>query len=142
MKFRPALILIIAVAALLSTSGFGPPAGKKARATKLVPAGVWGGDHIRMEVDSAGAEIEFDCARGRILEPLALDANGRFRVKGTYKPETPAPMRASDASGANAIYSGTLEGDRLQLEISVLGLEGIKSFNLEYGQQGSLAKCA
>ncbi|MGB9104596.1 MAG: hypothetical protein WCC59_07560 [Terriglobales bacterium] len=142
MKFRLALILIIALTALLTTSGMGPPSGKKARAAGLVPAGVWGGEHIRMEVDSAGAEIEFDCARGRILEPLALDANGRFRVKGTYKADTPAPMQAGDSSGANAIYAGTLEGDRLRLEVSVSGVEGIKSFDLEYGHQGHLAKCA
>jgi hypothetical protein len=142
MKFGLPLILIIALAALLPTSGMGPPPGKKARAARLVPAGVWGGEHIRMEVDGAGAEIEFDCARGRILQPLALDAKGRFRVKGTYKADTPAPMRAGDDSGANAIYSGTLEGDKLRLEVSVSGVEGTKSFSLEHGQQGRLAKCA
>lgn len=140
MRFRPVFILIIALAALLPTSG--PLSGKKPNATKLVPAGLWGGEHISMEVDGAGAEIEFDCARGRILEPLVLDAKGRFRVKGTYKADTPAPMRAGDSSGANAIYSGTLEGEKLRLEVSVSGVEGIKSFDLVYGQQGRLAKCA
>jgi hypothetical protein len=143
MKFRPVLILIIALAALLPTSGMGSPSDRKAG---LVPAGVWGGEHISMEVDGAGAEVEFDCARGRILQPLALDANGRFRVKGTYKADTPAPMQtdnvSDDVSGANAIYSGTLKGDKLRLEISIAGIEGIKSFDLEYGQRGRLAKCA
>lgn len=143
MKIRLALILIVALVALLPAGGMDSPAsGKKARATRFVPAGVWGGEHISMRVDSAGAEIEFDCARGRILEPLVLDPNGRFRVKGTYKADTPAPMQAGDFSGANAIYSGTLEGDQLRLEVSVSGVEGSKSFHLEYGQQGSLAKCA
>jgi hypothetical protein len=139
MKFRLALIFIIALAALLPTSGMGLPSGKKAR---LVPAGVWGGEHISMEVDGAGAEVEFDCARGRILQPLALDANGRFRVKGTYKADTPAAMRAGDSSGASAIYAGTLKGDKLRLEVSISGVTGIKSFDLVYGQPGRLAKCA
>jgi hypothetical protein len=51
-------------------------------------------------------------------------------------------MLAGAASGANAIYVGTLKGDKLRLEISVSGVEGIKSFDLVYGQQGRLAKCA
>jgi len=143
MKIRLALILIVALVALLPAGGMDSPAsGKKARATRFVPAGVWGGEHISMQVNGAGAEIEFDCARGSILEPLVLNAKGRFRVKGTYKAETPAPMQTNDPPGINAVYAGTFVGGTLRLEVSISGVDGIKSFELERGQPGRLAKCA
>ncbi len=58
-----------------------------------VPNGVWGGEHIRMDVTDSGADIEFDCARGSISQRLVLDAQGRFKLQGTYKAETPAVVR-------------------------------------------------
>jgi hypothetical protein len=142
MKSRPALMLVVVLAVLLPASGMGGPSSEKAHAARLVSAGVWGGEHIRMDVDGTGAEIEFDCARGRILGPLKLNAGGRFQLKGIYKAETPAAMMAGESSAPNATYTGTLKGARLHLAITVAGVEGIKSFDLEYGQQGHLAKCA
>src|SRR5271155_6100375 len=90
--------------------------------TKAVPNGEWGGEHIRMEVNDSGADIEFDCAKGSISQRLELDDKGRFKVQGIYIVETPAPAAVDGgltASGVKATYTGTLVGSSLQLEIFI-----------------------
>ena len=139
MRSFPAVVLAVGWALLLCAAG---SMADHTPRTRLVPSGVWGGDHIRMEVTRDGAEIEFDCARGTISRPLALDAQGRFRVQGTYRADTPAPMGADGGSGAGATYSGTVRGTTLRLEVSVAGQQGARSFHLLRGQEGRLAKCA
>jgi hypothetical protein len=90
----------VAVALIIASVGLGcagqmkashPAQSTPAGPAKAVPNGVWGGEHIRVEVSDSGADIEFDCARGTISQPLTLDAQGRFKLQGTYKAETPAP---------------------------------------------------
>jgi hypothetical protein len=106
---------------------------------------VWGGEHIRMEVSDTGADIEFDCARGSISQPLELDAKGRFRVEGIYMAQTPAPAAVdggSPPSGVKATYSGTLSGSSLRLEVVIEGQDAPRRFDLVQGEEGHLAKCA
>lgn len=113
--------------------------------SKAVPNGMWGGEHIRMEVNDSGADIEFDCARGSISQPLELDDKGRFKVEGIYKAETPAPAAAdggSPVSGVKATYTGILTGSSLRLEVFIEGQDTPRTFDLEQGDQGQLAKCA
>jgi hypothetical protein len=96
-----------------------------------------------MEVTDAGADIEFDCARGTISQHLAVDAQGRFKLQGSYKAETPAPAAADDgSSGIAATYSGALSGSSLRLEVLIDGQDMPKTFDLMQGDQGHLAKCA
>ncbi len=122
-----------------------PAQSSPAAPTKAVPNGVWGGEHIRMEVSDSGADIEFDCARGSISQRLELDEKGRFRVEGIYKAETPAPAAVDGglpASGIKATYTGTLNGSGLRLEVFIEGQDTPRTFDLEQGDQGHLAKCA
>lgn len=112
---------------------------------KTVPNGVWGGEHIRMDVSDSGADIEFDCARGTISQRLVLDAQGRFKLQGTYKAETPAPAAAdggSSGSGVTATYTGVLSGSSLRIEVFIEGQDTPRTFDLVQGDQGHLAKCA
>jgi len=112
---------------------------------KAVPSGVWGGEHIRMEVNGSGADIEFDCARGSISQRLELDDKGRFKVQGIYIAETPAPAAVdggSTASGVKATFTGILSGSSLRLEVLIEGQEMPRTFDLVQGDQGHLAKCA
>jgi hypothetical protein len=113
--------------------------------TKTVPNGVWGGEHIRMEVNDSGADIEFDCARGSISQRLELDDKGRFKVQGIYLAERPAPAAVdggSTASGVKATYTGTLSGSSLRLQVLIEGQDTTRTFDLVQGDQGHLAKCA
>ena len=122
-----------------------PAQSGPAAPTKAVPNGVWGGEHIRMEVNDSGADIEFDCARGSISQPLELDDKGRFKVQGTYIAETPAPAAVDSgltASGVKATYTGTLSGSSLRLEVFIEGQDMPRAFDLVQGHQGHLATCA
>lgn len=113
--------------------------------SKPLPNGVWGGEHIRMEVSDNGAEIEFDCASGSISQRIQLDAKGRFRVAGTYRVQSPAPAAAygeGGAPGAAATYTGTLTDNGLHLEVLLDGQATPMVFDLVIGDEGHLAKCA
>jgi hypothetical protein len=122
-----------------------PAQSGPAAPAKAVPNGVWGGEHIRMEVNDSGADIEFDCARGSISQRLELDDKGRFKVQGIYMAETPAPAAVDGgltASGVKATYTGTLSGSSLRLEVFIEGQDMPRTFDLVQGDQGHLAKCA
>ena len=147
MRFVAAVLIIASVG--LACAGqmklSRPAQSSPTSPAKAVPNGVWGGDHIRMDVSDSGADIEFDCARGSISQPLELDAQGRFKLQGTYKAETPAPAAAgggSTGSGVTATYTGVLNGSSLRLEVSIEGQETPRTFDLLQGDQGHLAKCA
>ena len=55
-----------------------------AAAGALVAAGLWGGEHVSLDVTASGAYAEFDCAHGTLDTPLTLDASGQFAMAGTY----------------------------------------------------------
>jgi hypothetical protein len=112
---------------------------------KAVPNGVWGGEHIRMDINDRGADIEFDCARGSISQRLELDDRGRFKIQGIYIAETPAPAAVDGgltASEGKATYTGILSGSSLRLEVFIVGHNMLRTFDLVQGNQGHLAKCA
>jgi hypothetical protein len=107
-----------------------------------VPAGRWGGQHVLMTITDAGAQLEFDCAHGRIDEPLTLDRSGRFAVRGTYAPEQPGPRREDEDRGRTVRYTGKVEGSSMVLTID--GGEGssdLGTFTLERGKQPTIRKC-
>jgi len=147
MRFVTVVLIIVAVglACTGQTKASRPAQSSPSGPTNAVPTGVWGGEGIRMEVTDAGADIEFNCARGSISQRLALDAQGHFQLRGTYKAETPAPASdgsVSNGSGATAIYTGALSGSSLHLEVSIEGQGTPRTFDLVQGDQGHLAKCA
>ncbi len=122
-----------------------PAQSAPAALTKSVPNGVWGGEHIRMEVNDSGADIEFDCARGSISQRLQLDDKGRFNVQGIYIAATPAPAAVDSgvtAPGVKATFTGTLSGSSLRLKVFIEGHDMPRTFDLVQGDQGHLAKCA
>jgi hypothetical protein len=66
-------LFLIAVAVAPSAVCFpvsGMPYGKQ---DKAVTTGTWGGEHVFLEVSEKGADVEFDCARGQISQPIALE---------------------------------------------------------------------
>ena len=106
-----------------------------------IPTGVWGGQHINIEVGEKSATIEYDCASGVINGPMVVDANGRFNLRGTHKPERGGPIRADDDRKSQpASYAGSIKGNTMTLTLK-LG-DGIEeTFTLEKGKPGDLFKC-
>jgi len=106
-----------------------------------IPAGVWGGEHIRIDVGAKSATIEYDCAHGMIKGPLKLDSEGRFNLEGTHTPERGGPVRADQTARSQAAtYVGSISGDKMTLTLKVSGAED-ETFALEKGKEGELFKC-
>jgi len=106
-----------------------------------IPTGVWGGEHISLEVGAKSASIEYDCAHGMIEGPLTVDARGRFSLRGTHTPERGGPIRADEQPRSEpANYVGSISGNKMTLTLKLEGSED-ETFTLEKGKQGDLFKC-
>lgn len=106
-----------------------------------IPIGVWGGEHINIEVGEKSASIEYDCAHGMIEGPLVVDANGRFNLRGTHTPERGGPIRADEQPRSHpAKYVGSINGNKMTLTLKLEGA-GDETFTLEKGKPGELFKC-
>ena len=106
-----------------------------------ISTGVWGGQHISMNVKAKSAAIEYDCATGVIDGPLVVDADGHFNLRGTHTMEHGGPIRADDKpSGEPATYTGTVKGNAMTLILKI-GDSEEETFTLEKGKPGELVKC-
>jgi hypothetical protein len=105
-----------------------------------IPTGVWGGNHIRLEVESKSANVEYDCAHGVIEGPLDVDANGRFSLRGTLTPERGGPVRSDETPRSLSVtYSGFIRGEKMVLTVKLP--DGDETFTLEKGKEANLFKC-
>ena len=113
----------------------------KTQNMQRIPTGVWGGQHINIEVGEKSATIEYDCASGVINGPLLVDASGNFKLRGTHRIERGGPIRADDDSkGHPATYTGSIKGNTMRLTLKV-GDGDAETFTLEKGKEGELVKC-
>jgi hypothetical protein len=95
-----------------------------------------------MDVTAGGAEVELDCAHGRVGEPIVAGADGRFAVPGWYVREHGGPVREGQEERRPARYEGRVEGQRLSLTIAVEGDgETLGPFELVHGRTPRLTKC-
>jgi hypothetical protein len=108
-----------------------------------VGAGVWGGEHIRLQVTESGSSIEYDCAHGMMEQPLVLDAQGRFEVKGKHVRERGGPVRRDDKPDSHpARYTGSVEGKTMTLTVTLTDApDATDTYTLIQGDQGRLFKC-
>ena len=105
--------------------------------------GLWGGDHISMEVTEGGATIVYDCARGSITEKIVPDRSGKFAARGFHVKGHPGPTRlGEDTKGEPANYDGSLEGETMTLTVTLRGTnEMVGNFTLTYGKMGRIRRC-
>jgi hypothetical protein len=108
-----------------------------------LPTGVWGGEHIRLEVTEAGAQVEYDCAHGAIERKITTDRRGRFDVSGTHVEERGGPVRQGASRAAYAVrFTGRIDGKRMRLTIRRSDNKSlIGTFTLMHGQEAFLVKC-
>ena len=106
-----------------------------------IATGVWGGQHINIEVGEKSATIEYDCANGVIDGPLVVDGNGKFSWRGTHRMERGGPIRADEKPKEYpATYTGSINGDTMTLTLKVSAADE-ETFTLEKGKPGDLFKC-
>jgi hypothetical protein len=111
--------------------------------TKGLPLGVWGGEHISMEVTERGARVEYDCAHATIDQRIALDRRGRFDVSGMQVLEHGGPVRQNEKLASYPVrFGGQVSGKTMKLSVRNSGTkELIGTFTLVYGQEAKLRKC-
>ncbi|HEX6733161.1 MAG TPA: hypothetical protein VF074_24275 [Pyrinomonadaceae bacterium] len=113
----------------------------KSQNMQRIPTGVWGGQHINIEVGEKSVTIEYDCASGVINGPLVVDNNGNFKLRGTHRVERGGPIRAGDdTKGQPATYTGSIKGNTMTLNLKI-GDGEAETFTLEKGKEGELVKC-
>jgi hypothetical protein len=118
------------------------PPPQSASSPNQLSRGTWGGNHAALEIADGKSSIEFDCANGTISEPIVLDSEGHFEVRGFYTREGPGPVRQGGQNQARAIYSGVVKGDTMTLSIRLDGSSDVLlDVTLTQGKQGRLRKC-
>jgi hypothetical protein len=114
---------------------------RRRRAPDALLPGVWGGDHIRIEVTDGGAAIEFDCAHGSVDGKILVDGSGRFSVAGTYYHEHGGPVREGEGSNGQPVrLAGRVGGSLMSLTVT-RGREKIGTYSLTRDSEGRVFKC-
>jgi len=114
----------------------------EANAPELV-TGDWGGQHLGLVASTTGASLEYDCATGKIAEPIRPDAAGRFSVAGEHYPGHGGPIRVDEAQVKRpARYDGLVRGNLMDLTVMLTDSNTvIGTFTLEYGRSPFVFKC-
>lgn len=104
--------------------------------------GLWGGDRMRLTIEAGGANLQADCATGRIAGPIELSPAGTFAATGVFEQHRPGPQRAdTNAAPPGARYSGEVKGDTMTLSILPEGASTPLSFELRKGVDVKLVRC-
>ncbi len=75
--------------------------------------GIWSGKHITLEISEDGANVDYDCAAGKIDGKIKLGANNSFNILGTYLEEKGGPVRPADQTKAIAVrFVGKIKGKK------------------------------
>lgn len=142
LRWHPLMFVIALSLSLLAGAALAnAPQSTPGESPRSVPAGVWGGQSLNLEVTAQGATLQFDCATGKILEPLAPDASGKFRAAGKFQTEGGPARRDQTSSGQDVIFSGVLDGDTMKIEFTLPNDTSPQKFTLVRGQTGHLHRC-
>ena len=130
---------------LLACSGASTPTEPQpvASSASAVTAGLWGGQHLSMNVATSSASLEFDCALGAISSAIPLDASGHFDVTGTYTQLHPGPVHEGEPANAQpARYRGTVAGDSMTITITLTQSgQDVGAYELTHGKSARLMRC-
>lgn len=102
----------------------------------------WGGSHVGITVTATGGLVEYDCAVGRIDEPIVV-RNGRFDVRGVHWPGQGGPIGVDTTRAPRpARYQGSIVGSRMTLAVILTDSgESLGPFTLVRGASPNLLKC-
>src|SRR5690349_11710184 len=91
------LLAVSVAATLVSTSAF---------AKSDHPIGVWGGEHMGIDLQGGLSDVQFDCASGTIDDAVYPGHDGSFSVKGTYRTGPSGPVKVGQFfMSKDAVYS-------------------------------------
>ena len=133
----------LGAALVLSLTSFVFSSSGMTHKTQRIVNGIWGGDHIRLEVTGHSATIEYDCANGTMDGPLVVDGRGNFKLTGTHVREHGGPIRRGESGDARrARYSGWTDGKKMTMTVVLSDPnETVGTFTLIRGNEGRVWKC-
>jgi hypothetical protein len=142
LKITFVVVALSLLASLPAEGGQRRVSRRHVRANAL-SAGVWGGEHVRLEVTEHGATIEYDCAHGVVEQRIIVDRAGRFNVAGTHYEEHGGPVHASDNESGYAVrLSGRVGGSLMKLTVTRAGTKKtVGTFTLVRDREAQLMKC-
>lgn len=102
----------------------------------------WGGSHIGIEITATGGTVQYDCAMGRIDEPIRV-RDGHFDVTGVHWPGQGGPIGVDTTRvGRPARYLGTVRGDRMTLTVILTDTgETLGLYQLRKGGSPNILAC-
>ena len=101
----------------------------------------WGGTHIGLTITVSGANVEYDCAEGEILEPIRL-SDGRFNVLGLHYMGMGGPIGVDRVHARPARYEGRVDGDTMNMTVTLTDTkEQVGNFTLVRGANPHVVKC-
>lgn len=104
--------------------------------------GRWGGPHVGLELTREGGALEYDCAAGLIEGPVLPRGDGTFESQGKHTPGTGGPERVGEVRPTyEALYGGTVRGDRMTLLVRVENGILIGPLTLRRGAEPVLLRC-
>lgn len=104
--------------------------------------GNWGGPHVGLTLTPTGGELVYDCAAGRLTEPLMPRAGGAFEVRGTHTPGHGGPDVAGMAMPTyRTIFTSAVRGDRMSLTGRVENGVVLGPFALRRGTEPGIFRC-
>ena len=111
--------------------------------SSVVLIGTWGGDHAGLVATADSGTMEYDCAAGRITDPLRPGSDGRFVATGTHTPGHGGPVRIDEVLPRRpARYSGRVDGDLLTLTVVMTDSNvTVGTFQLTRGRSPLVFKC-
>ncbi len=112
-------------------------------APPTVITGDWGGDHAGLVATPDSGTLEYDCAAGRITEPLRPRSDGSFTAIGTHTPGHGGPIRIDEVLPKRpARYTGLVDGDHLTLTVVMTdSAVTVGTFDLWHGRSPHVFKC-
>ncbi len=134
-RCAPLLLVLCALAAAgCADERMAPPA---------VITGEWGGDRAGLVATPDSGTLEYDCAAGRITEPLRPASDGRFTASGTHTPGKGGPIRIDEVLPRRpARYIGRVAGDQLTLTVVMTDSNtSVGTFDLYRGRSPRVLKC-
>jgi hypothetical protein len=81
-----------------------------------LPEGTWGGENVALLVEDTTAHVHIGCTNGYFSAPIAVDADGRFSVPGSYVLRA-YPIQVGPSLPAQ--FAGVVRGKRLTFSVAV-----------------------
>ena len=108
-----------------------------------VVTGEWGGQHLGLVATDNGADLEYDCATGRITGAVRPDAQGRFSAPGEHFPGHGGPIGGGGPPEVrSARYEGTVRGTKMTITVTLTDTsEVLGTFTLVQGASPHVFKC-